>query len=191
MPEHAIRNPPCDKSVLNPRASSSCWYFVVYPESMHLPDLLNRIAEACYNYAYILHDKDVMEDGTPKKPHWHFAVWSDHTTTYKMVTDSLGISYAERPRKGCNLSTYLVYMTHEKQPNKYQYLRESVESNVPRETLDNMFDAPCSTDTKTLDLLDDIRCLSHNEISYYDFYALHPRFLYCPQALRDIMQQLY
>lgn len=191
MPESFARNPPCDKSNLNPRSSSTCWYFVAYPESTHLPDLLNRIAEACYNYAYILHDQDVCEDGTPKKPHWHIAVWSDHTTTYKMVTEALQISYAERPRKGCNLCTYLTYMTHEKEPKKHQYLRDCIVSNVSSETLSGMFDAPCGTDKKTLDMLDDIRRLSHGEMSYYDFYSLHPRFLYCPQALRDIMHQLY
>ena len=184
------RNPPSDDRLMSARASSYVWYFVAYPESTSLPDLLNDIAEACYNYAYILHDKDCNPDGTPKKPHWHIAVWRDRPTTYKMVTTALNIGYAERPKKGCNLGTYLVYMTHSKQPDKYQYLPDSIVTNVSRETLESLMNEPMGSDSKTLDLLDDIQKLAEGTLTYRDFYSLHPRFLYCPSALSTLITQL-
>lgn len=51
--------------------------FVLYPESDDLTAIIKAIKSPkspIKRYAYILHDKDVKEDGTPIKPHYHVIV---------------------------------------------------------------------------------------------------------------------
>lgn len=71
-------------------------------------------------YEYIVHDKDVNEDGTPKQTHIHFLLYKAKTfrlTPFLKVTQN---THIELPRSKVDAEKYL---THANSPKKYQYSR--------------------------------------------------------------------
>ena len=87
-------------------------------EVAHLVDKL-RLDE----YEYILHDKDVNEDGSPKEPHVHFIFKREKrirlTEFFKLKSNT----YIELPR---NVSDAEKYLVHENAPKKHQYSRKEI-----------------------------------------------------------------
>jgi len=51
---------------------------VLYPEDPTHAEAIEKLKQGGYNFAAILHDKDVYEDGDHqgelKKPHWHIVL---------------------------------------------------------------------------------------------------------------------
>lgn len=47
---------------------------ILYPDDPSCADRIAYLTEKYSIWAYILHDKDVKEDGTLKKPHYHFII---------------------------------------------------------------------------------------------------------------------
>lgn len=97
------------------------WAFVVYPES--LPDNWIEILRSTGLQCVIspLHDKDINDDGEPKKPHYHvIAVYSGPTSfrVVKSLTDSLN---APIPKALESVRGYYRYLTHKDNPEKAQY----------------------------------------------------------------------
>lgn len=178
------------KQVSN-RISSKVWYFITYPESSDIKDVITNACFGGFDYAIMFHDSDVEKDGTPKKPHYHVAVWRPRTATLKQIKDLFEIQYAERPRYGSSLGDYITYMTHEKEPHKHQYSIDLLQSNVPRETIDRLLSSNLGcVENSTEEVLNDIFALMQGDITYRDFYLAHPRFLYNPRALDTLMRQL-
>ena len=97
------------------------WAFVLYPESAPA-DWLDRLQKTGLQCEVSpLHDKDVNADGTPKKAHYHIILCYSGPTSYNVVkalTDSLNqpIPQALEQVKG-----YDRYLTHQDNPEKYQY----------------------------------------------------------------------
>lgn len=96
------------------------WAIEVYPESAveNWQQLLN-------GYKWVkspLHDQDVNEDGTPKKPHWHLAVYFPNKAYFGEVVEIAnaicGMKYAQ-PIK--NLQGMVRYFAHLDNPEKHQY----------------------------------------------------------------------
>lgn len=80
-------------------------------------------------YAYILHDKDITEDGTQKKPHWHIVLRLNGSINERYICDWFGIEpqYIERI-KGRFVDA-LAYLVHKNEPFKYQYDIKSIKTN--------------------------------------------------------------
>lgn len=87
--------------------------------------------ERIVNYAYILHDKDIKEDGTPKPAHYHIMIKFKGplqlSTICKMFKNKVPEQYFNNI-KG-SWGDALAYLTHLNAPNKYQYTAENVVSN--------------------------------------------------------------
>lgn len=102
---------------------------VLYPEDSTHTACVEKLTNGGYNFAAILHDKDVYEDGEKKgefkKPHWHIvikfsnAVWNVPTAT------ELGIE-PNYLQKCSSVDSALLYLVHEGNPDKYQYEQEAV-----------------------------------------------------------------
>lgn len=96
------------------------WALEVYPESAaeNWKNLLKG-----YKWAMSpLHDKDVNEDGTTKKAHWHLAVYFSNKAYFQEVADlaySLSKMKYVQPIK--NLQGMIRYFAHLDNPEKYQY----------------------------------------------------------------------
>lgn len=92
----------------------------------HIIDTHRTIKE----WAYIIHDKDTMENGDPKEPHIHLYLnfgqgGASFKTVAKWFKDDEQYVCKVKGRKG----DMLMYLTHENAPKKYQYSIDEVKSN--------------------------------------------------------------
>lgn len=109
---------------------------VLYPDSTNYncSEVLIKAQQFFEYWAYILHDKDKNDDGTPKKPHYHFyGKYEDKRLTLAGIAYQLGcpenaIEYV-KTWKGA-----IRYLTHIDYPDKTPYPLESVFSNFSLET---------------------------------------------------------
>ena len=94
-----------------------------------------------------LHDKDINDDGTPKKPHYHIILVFGAPTTYnnvKSITDELNQPI---PIPLESVRGMYRYFTHKDNPEKYQYNENDI-------TLYNAFDV-----TEVLNNFEVFQCL--------------------------------
>lgn len=68
-----------------------------------------------------LHYKDVNPDGTIKKPHWHIIVSWSNTTTYNNAIGLCELLKCPKPKKIESVTGMYKYLTHQDNPEKYQY----------------------------------------------------------------------
>ena len=101
---------------------------VLYPESAP-QDWREQLKKAGIKCAISpLHDKDVNPDGEPKKAHYHVIMSYEGPTTYnnvKRLTDSLSQPI---PQPLEQVRGYYRYLTHEDNPEKYQYEKKDIET---------------------------------------------------------------
>lgn len=110
-----------DKKSSNKNVKKRNWAFVIYPESAPA-DWLDKLQKTGLQCAISpLHDKDVNPDNTIKKPHWHVIATYSGPTSYNVVkalTDSFN---APIPQALEQVRGYYRYLTHQDNPEKYQY----------------------------------------------------------------------
>lgn len=95
--------------------------FLLYPENAEHIQALEKLKSSCDAYAYILHDKDVDENGSLKKPHIHFVAMLASKQNIDRLCAALGI-----PSNYCDVIRGSVvgslrYLIHRDDPDKYQY----------------------------------------------------------------------
>ena len=89
------------------------WAFIVYPESV-VPDWIERLKQTGLPAAISpLHDKDVHEDGSPKKPHYHVLVCYNGPTSFEVVNRVTESLKALRPVAVESMSGSYPYLWHE------------------------------------------------------------------------------
>lgn len=102
------------------------WAFVLYPESAP-SDWRDRLQSTGLPYAVSpLHDKDLDPTGEPKKAHYHIILCFSGPTTYnsvKAITDGL---QQPIPQPLESVRGYYRYLTHEDNPDKYQYNKSDI-----------------------------------------------------------------
>lgn len=89
-------------------------------------------------YAYILHDKDVKEDGTLIEPHWHICLQFTDTQDTKYIAKWFGIDeqYVNKSASG-RYEDMLLYLIHSNASDKYQYNPQAVIANFDYEKFIN------------------------------------------------------
>ena len=111
----------------------------LYPEDLTHCDILDYIM-TYFEYAYILHDKDkyaddVIDDDTKevlhkagdlKKPHWHVIICFKNPRSVNSIKEELNLAHVET----CNFYAYSRYLIHKDSPQKYQYSREDIHTNM-------------------------------------------------------------
>lgn len=102
---------------------------VLYPEDATHAAAIEKLKSGGYNFAGILHDKDVYEDGEhqgeTKKPHWHIVLRYKNAVWNTAIAKELGIepNYLE----ACgNVDAALLYLVHFGNDEKFQYEYEAV-----------------------------------------------------------------
>lgn len=86
-----------------------------------------------YDCVFIYHNKDMFDDGTPKKPHYHFVIrWSGAPRYSSGLAKELGIDerfilpcYGDDNTRTC-LKYSLTYLVHKDELEKYQYSTKEV-----------------------------------------------------------------
>lgn len=102
---------------------------VLYPEDPTHVECMEKLKAGGYNFAAILHDKDVYEDGDHagelKKPHWHIVVRFKNAVWNTAIAKELGITsnYLEACK---DVDASLLYLVHFGNEEKAQYNYEEV-----------------------------------------------------------------
>lgn len=102
---------------------------VLYPEDPSHVEAIEKLQSGGYNFAAILHDSDVYEDGEHKgelkKPHWHIVLRFKNAVWNTSIAKELGIerNYLEACK---DVDAALVYLVHYGNPEKFQYEYEKV-----------------------------------------------------------------
>lgn len=97
---------------------------VLYPEDSTHAACIEKLQSGGYNFAAILHDQDVYEDGEnkgeKKKPHWHVVIKFPNAVWNEPLSKELGISsnYLEQCK---SLDAALLYLVHAGYDDKAQY----------------------------------------------------------------------
>ena len=91
---------------------------VLYPEDETHVACMEKLKSGGFNFAAILHDKDVQEDGTPKKPHWHIVLRFKNAVWDTSIAKQLGITpnYLEACK---DVDASLLYLVHYDSDNNY------------------------------------------------------------------------
>lgn len=107
------------------------WTALVYPDcttyvnGRTAEDILTIVRNWGYiEWAYILHDRDVYPDGTPKKPHYHVVI-KTAPTKLSTIAHQLGIpsNYVQRVKSWKKMNKYLL---HDENIDKVKYTVEEV-----------------------------------------------------------------
>lgn len=106
-------------------------------------DNLNQwCAISCDMFAFILHDKDVNDDGVVKTPHYHLVAQLRSnkkrlTTTINDIAEIVGVCpCAITIEKLVSMSGGIQYLTHKNDINKYQYDINDIVTNLGRSELE-------------------------------------------------------
>lgn len=117
-------------------------------------------------FAYILHDRDIDENGRVKTLHAHI-VGNLHKRTRKStlinrLADCLGVStLAVSVEKQSSFEGCFQYLTHKNDPDKYQYSLSDVVTNLAEDEIDMVMD----DNSGTLDVQSVMRiCLTARSI---------------------------
>lgn len=102
---------------------------VLYPEDASHAVAIEKLKQGGYNFAAILHDKDVYEEGDHKgelkKPHWHIVLRFKNAVWNTAISKELGITanYLEACK---DVDSALLYLVHYGHNDKFQYEYEAV-----------------------------------------------------------------
>lgn len=138
----------------NKRVVNRNYCLVLYAEDNTHMRALDFIRSS-YDYALILHDKDVNENGELKKPHYHVIITFSNARSQTSVAKELGIevNYLQVCR---NRDSALLYLVHHGSSDKFQYSIDDVEGTL-KSRLKQIYVKKCDDrleGEKVLDLLD-------------------------------------
>lgn len=106
----------------------------LYPdndEHSYVIDYINLFAlDDGFDFRYILHDKDVKEDGTPVKEHWHVYIRYDYNKSCSAVIKDLGVPHPKWIRDCDSKSIFIRYLCHYDNPEKFPYSISAVHTNI-------------------------------------------------------------
>lgn len=105
---------------------------ILYPdsESYDCQKVLSRLEDTFSDFAYIIHDKDVNEEGEIKKAHIHWCGKKSSPAPLSTISNALGVE--ANSIKFCrNWKLSLRYLIHADNPEKFQYDVEKVTANFP------------------------------------------------------------
>lgn len=146
-----------DKFVLE-KFESRKFRILLYPDDVTHSKALDYIERHFEKYIYILHDKDVEADGTPKKPHWHVIVEFPNSRYNTALAKQLGITSNYILR--CNWINYAsAYLLHVNNDDKHLYDISECKGTLVGKLKDLLNKGIKSECDKVLDVLDFIEQL--------------------------------
>ena len=125
---------------------------ILYPLEDNTHAIALDFIKQHYQYALIVHDKDLTEDGEPKKSHVH-VMWRFGQARYRdAVAKELGLEPNYLHQCG-SLEKYGRYLVHADDPDKAQYTLEQVEGDL-RPLVAKALEHEKTEDEKVLALLE-------------------------------------
>lgn len=127
-----------------------------------IEDLEKWLIANTKQYAFILHDKDILEDGNKKTPHLH-VVCNMITTKQRIatilndLTKSLDISpLLVSIDKYTSFNASIQYLIHKNNEEKYQYDIKDIKTNIPTQELDLFMKYETQSEELTAERLIDV-----------------------------------
>lgn len=148
-----------------------------YEEYMTEEQLLKGIKRAeetghLKRYCYIYHDKDVLEDGTLKKPHWHLFLQFDIQYNTANVAQWFEIQENYVNKIWCGrYETASLYCIHKHDLGKYQYNIEDVVANFDYAKLVEDDDRKIAKKNKKARLQEIITNIENGTIREYNYHC--------------------
>ena len=172
------------------RGTLSKWFpMLIYEEQYE--SVKSALESIGYKYAMCKHDKDINEDGTSKKLHWHVVVICGKREWQTTLAKRLGVGdrFVQHPLAS-EPNGAVRYLTHMDNPEKAQYDRESIESNISPAELERLHQKveKKSKDEEIEDLIEDIEKLANKTMTYKQFLRAHPAFIYQANSLLKLVQ---
>lgn len=127
---------------------SRCFHLILYPDDKNHLEIIDLI-ENHYNYAKILHDKDLI-DGTEnvKKPHFHIILYFSNAKYLSSLSKELKL--APNYIRTEELRSGLEYLIHKNNKDKYQYNVEEVDGPLKDNLLSYLSNSIENEKTSTL-----------------------------------------
>lgn len=124
---------------------------LLYPENEEHTKAY-EIIQKTYDYASILHNKDVTEDGELKKEHWHIVLRFTQPRWSSAICKDLGIkeNYIEEVK---NFNNALQYLIHYNDINKAQYSIEEVKGTLKTKLIESIQKIEKSESEKVVELI--------------------------------------
>lgn len=154
---------------------SRYWTFEVYEESAP-HNWVEIIKSTFLPAAYIFHDRDIKEDGSLKKPHYHVFIQYGNTTTYKNIYELFGsIAANGHIERVISPTGAYQYLTHKNRPEKTQYADDEI-------VWLNAFDPSTFAEWSPSEKMDNMRVimLTVNSHKIYEYAALLEYFADSP-----------
>lgn len=115
---------------------------VLYPDSTSYDcaEKLEMLQGAFNQWAYVLHDKDINADGTPKKPHYHWVGYRNNAVMVSTIARALDLKENEVEFGKTGWKPLVRYLTHIDHPEKAAYTVDLIAANfdVSRFMVDEM-----------------------------------------------------
>lgn len=115
---------------------------LIYPDDPKYQEYLLAIINSGCRYAYLIHDKDITDDGSYKKPHNHIVVYFQNARSVDGVfsffnglipLNFIQIWRAPSVKKGVartsDIRSAVRYLCHLDNPEKFVYASEDIKSN--------------------------------------------------------------
>lgn len=128
---------------------------LLYPTDESHVLALEKI-QASYDYAYCLHNKDIAEDGSIKKAHWHVVLRFNQAVWSSAICKELGIehNYIENVKRFDNALQYLI---HYNDTDKAQYSVDEVFGNLKSKLVESINKVEKSEGEKVVELIQFIK----------------------------------
>ena len=144
------------------------WADVIYLDSAP-ENWVDILIEMGLIFAYILHDKDINPDGTPKKPHYHLLLFFDGKKSFEQIKEITDVLNAPNPQRVKNPKGMVRYLIHMDNPEKFQYKREDIKCFGGAD-IDKYFELSMSS--RMIILWEIVEFIKENEIdNFADFIA--------------------
>ena len=92
-------------------------------------DEISSLISGCRHYVYILHDKDVNEDGSPRSPHFHILCTFAQNKSFNAVASLVVSKQNTFVQQLVDVGGAFSYLTHQNNPEKFQYNSDDLVSD--------------------------------------------------------------
>lgn len=111
------------------------WFLLLYPDNPDHVKAFEKIPEMDYEFVGCLHDKDLLDDGSKAKPHWHILLKFKDAVWNTAISKDIGLE-VRFIVKSDNWKRSARYLVHKDHPKKYQYEKEALFGPMTEKAID-------------------------------------------------------
>ena len=133
------------------------------------------------DYCYILHDKDIAEDGTKKASHYHIYIRLKDSTDSKYIAKAFNVKEQYINKVKGKWVDVLLYATHKNRPEKHQYADDEVISNFDFVKVRDAEEEKKKSNSRLEEIIKQIADGTIREYNYYNYITIEEKIKYNKQ----------